>query len=297
MPSKKKSTNKTFILTFDLEEWFHILDIESLEDKSKWDHFEVRIYKNTERILNLLQENNLITTFFVLGWAAIKYPDLVRNISDQGHEIGSHSLDHILVYKSDPKAFREDLRTSISILQDITQTRVRAYRAPGFSITKETPWAFEILAEEGIEIDSSIFPASRGHGGVKGFHIDRPFRIEINGMIIKEFPINVFKLGGFNIPFSGGGYFRNLPFQAILSFSDRSEYILTYFHPRDFDPGQPVLSDLSLIRKLKSYRGLKKSVKRFDHYLKRYKFMDISSAEKTIEWETTPLFEPSEDWK
>lgn len=297
MRTNKNSDNKTSILTFDLEEWFHILDIASLEDKSRWDHFEVRIYKNTERILDLLRENNLMTTFFVLGWAAKKYPDLVRMITDQGHEIGSHSQDHTLVYKSDPKTFREDLRTSIAILQDITQKKVRAYRAPGFSITLETPWAFEILAEEGIEIDSSVFPASRGHGGIKDFHLDRPFRIKTGGTIIKEFPVNVFKIGAFKIPFSGGGYFRILPFRAILSFSDRSEYILTYFHPRDFDPDQPVLGDLPLIRKLKSYGGLKKSMKRFGRYLKRYTFMDISSADKTIDWETTPVLEPSEDWK
>ena len=297
MRTEKNSNQKISILTFDLEEWFHILDIASLEDKARWDRFEVRIHENTERILNILQENGLKTTFFVLGWAAQKYPDLVRTISAQGHEIGTHSLDHILIYKSTPEAFRKDLRISIATLQDIVQKKVRAYRAPGFSVTEETPWAFQIMAEEGIEIDSSVFPASRGHGGMKNFAFDRPFRINVDGKIIKEFPISVYKWGRFKIPFSGGGYFRILPFRTILSFCDRSEYILTYFHPRDFDPGQPKLDDLPLLRKLKSYGGLKRSVKRFHRFLERYTFIDLATAERTIDWEKMPLIKLQEDWK
>lgn len=293
MSTGENSNRKLFVLSFDLEEWFHILDIESLEDKSRWDDFEVRIHKNTERILELLQENGIKTTFFVLGWTAEKYPDLVRSIAEQGHEIGSHSRNHILVYKSSPREFREDLRVSIGVLQDLTQKKVRAYRAPGFSITKNTPWAFEILAEEGIEVDSSVFPASRGHGGMKDFPISSPFRIQVNGLRIKEFPINVFKLGRFKIPFSGGGYFRILPFPAILFLSNRSEYVLTYFHPRDFDPGQPLLKDLPLIRKLKSYGGLERSIKKFRYFLKRYPFVDLSTAESMLDWGKTPLIDLS----
>jgi len=282
---------KLFILTFDLEEWFHILDIDSLEDKSRWDHFDVRIYENTQRVLDVLKKNNLKTTFFVLGWAARKYPDLVRSISEQGHEIGSHSLEHILIYKTSPKLFREDLRKSIDTIQNIINKKVRAFRAAGFSITKETFWAFDILAEEGIEIDSSIFPASRGHGGIKDFVLDHPFRIKAGKKIIKEFPINVFRLGKFKIPFSGGGYFRIIPFWVIVYLCKKSDYFLGYFHPRDFDPNQPVLNELPLIRKFKSYTGLKGSIKRFNSIVKRFKFIDIFEAEKIIDWDKTPLLE------
>ena len=108
-------------------------------------------------------------------------------------------------------------------------------------------------------------------------------------MTLKEFPINVFRKGGFKFPFSGGGYFRIIPFPAIIYFSDRSDYIMTYFHPRDFDPNQPVLSGLPLIRKLKSYCGVKKSFERFNKIIKRHNFIDISTAEKIIDWDKVPL--------
>jgi len=295
-----KRTNdhqRLFILTFDLEEWFHILDVDSLKTTERWDSFEVRIYRNTDRILEVLQENDLKATFFVLGWIAHKYPDLVRLISDRGHEIGSHSMNHRLVYESSPEEFREDLRNSLDIIQNITQNKVRCYRAPGFSITKESFWAFDILAEEGIEIDSSIFPASRGHGGIKDFSQDHPFRIKAADKTIKEFPISVFQIGRSKIPFSGGGYFRIIPFAAINYLSDRSDYVMTYFHPRDFDSEQPIIKELPLLRKLKSYLGLKRAMKRFQKFITRYPFVDIDSAEKGINWEQAPLIEIGSDVK
>lgn len=278
-----------FILTFDLEEWFHILDIGSLEDNKRWDSFETRIYQSTYRIVETLKKNNLTATFFVLGWIAEKYPDLVRLISDLGHEIGSHSLNHILVYKTSQKVFRQDLKKSIDIIHNITNKKVRAFRAPGFSIKKDTSWAFEILAEEGIEIDSSVFPASRGHGGIKNFPIDHPFRIRVNGRIIKEFPINVFRVGNYKIPFSGGGYFRAIPSKAIVYFSNRSDYFISYFHPREFDPDQPVIHELPLIRRFKSYYGLKKFSQKFERIIKKYDFMDLYTAERILNWDELPL--------
>ena len=284
-----KDNKKLFILTFDLEEWFHILDIDDLESHEKWDRFEVRIFNNTYRILELLDRHGLKATFFILSWAAKKYPELVRAISEQGHQIGTHSLHHILIYKMSPKVFHQDLRESIALLEDITGEKVKAYRAPGFSMTRETFWAFDILAEEGIEIDSSIFPASRGHGGIKDFVYDHPFRIDAGGHLIKEFPLNIAKFAKLRIPFSGGGYFRILPFPAIQFFSRISDYLITYFHPRDFDPEQPVLEGLPLMRRLKSYTGLKGSLKKFSRYVERFDFVDIASADRMIDWDEVPV--------
>jgi hypothetical protein len=195
------------------------------------------------------------------------------------------------VYDSSPQAFREDLRNSLDVIQNVTQNKVRAYRAPGFSITKESLWAFDILAEEGIEIDSSIFPASRAHGGIKDFNYDHPFRIKTANKVIKEFPLSIFRVGRTKIPFSGGGYFRIFPFIAINYFCKRSDYVMTYFHPRDFDPEQPLLKELPMIRKLKSYLGLKKSIERFREFLTRYEFVDIDFAVNSIEWDKMPLIE------
>lgn len=284
-----KENTKLFILTFDIEEWFHILDIDDLEAQERWDQFEVRIFNNTYRILELLDRHSLKATFFILGWAAKRYPELVRAISEQGHQIGTHSMDHALIYKTTPKLFRQDLKESMAILEDIIGEKVKAYRAPGFSMTRETFWAFDILAEEGIEVDSSIFPASRGHGGIKDFAFDRPFRIDAGGHLIKEFPLNIIKLAKLRIPFSGGGYFRILPFPAIQFFSRISDYLITYFHPRDFDPEQPVLEELPLVRRWKSYTGLKGSLKRFSRYVEKYDFIDIASADRMIDWEKVPL--------
>jgi peptidoglycan/xylan/chitin deacetylase (PgdA/CDA1 family) len=138
---EKDFGKKISILSFDIEEWFHILNVDSLEKDNKWASYEVRIYENTNRILEVLHKNNLKATFFILGWIAKKYPDLIRLISDQGHEIGTHSLNHLLIYKIEPELFRRDLRQSIDIIQDLIQKKVRTFRAPGFSIKKETFWA------------------------------------------------------------------------------------------------------------------------------------------------------------
>lgn len=288
---QKNFSDNLYILTFDLEEWFHILDVDSLKTSESWDSFEVRIYHNTHRILEVLQENKSKATFFVLGWIAKKYPELVRLISDRGYEIGTHSLNHLLVYETKPEMFREDLRKSVDIIQNIIQKKIICFRAPGFSIKNSSLWAFDILSEEGIEIDSSLFPAARGHGGIKDFGFDHPFLIKTEGTTLKEFPINIFRLGGFKFPFSGGGYFRIIPFAATLYFCDRSDYVMAYFHPRDFDPSQPVLDELTLIRKFKSYLGLKKSFDRFNAMIKRYDFVDIGSAVKMIDWDNVPTVE------
>lgn len=288
---ERNSGKKFYILTFDLEEWFHILDIDYLESNKIWGKFEGRICENTYRILDVFKENKIKVTFFVLGWIAKKYPDLILSISNLGHEIGTHSLNHILIYKSSPKIFRDDLKESIDIIQDITNKKVITFRAPGFSIKKETLWAYDILVNEGIEIDSSIFPASRGHGGIKDFVFDHPFRIKIGEKIIKEFPVNVFKVGRFKMPFSGGGYFRLIPFPAILYFCKKSDYVMTYFHPRDFDPNQPVIKEIPFFRRFKSYHGLKKSIEKFKKILNRFDFIDISTANKQINWDGVPLVE------
>jgi hypothetical protein len=145
------------------------------------------------------------------------------------------------------------------------------------------------LAEEGIEIDSSIFPASRGHGGIKDFALDHPFCISACGNIIREFPINVFRIANLKIPFSGGGYFRFFPIQMILYFMDKSDYVMTYFHPQDFDLSQPVLDDLPLLRRIKSYWGIKYSLNKFETFIKHFEFADISTTEKASNWYKVPI--------
>ena len=277
------------IISIDLEDWFHIMDNNSTKSIQEWVTYPTRIEIELNKILLTLADSNKKATLFCLGWIAGKYPELIKRISAQGHEIASHSMMHQLVYEQTPELFKEDLFNSINLLEDITGKKVRIYRAPGFSITEKTPWAFDALIEAGIEIDCSIFPAERGHGGFPSIKRAEPFLIERNNCRIKEFPINTKKILGQNIIFSGGGYFRLLPYKMIKSFTSESEYVMTYFHPRDFDPDQPVIKDLPLMRRFKSYVGLKGAYKKFETYLSDFTFVDVCEADKMVDWNNAPV--------
>ena len=240
------------ILTFDIEEWFHILDHESTKNESSWNKYEKRLEKNMDRIFQLLANNNKRATFFCLGWVAKNFPKVIKKIDDLGYEIGSHSNLHTLAYNQTRGEFKKDLEKSINTIEDITGKKVKYYRAPGFSLKEENKWVFDELINQGIEIDCSIFPASRSHGGFEKFPSKSPVLVSVKGRNIKEFPINTFSLVGKNLIFSGGGYFRLIPYPLIKILTKRSRYVMTYFHPRDFDFNQPMINDLSKLRKFKS---------------------------------------------
>ena len=269
------------ILTFDIEEWFHCDFISS--DKN-WSNYEVRIHKNTDFILGVLSNYNRKATFFVLGWIAEKYPEIVKKIHAEGHEIGSHSMKHKLVHSMTPNQFREDTNRALNEIEKIIGEKVIMYRAPAFSITKDTTWAFEILNELGITHDASIFPAKHDYRGFPAFGDAKPSIIEINGIFIKEFPMNVRKIINKPIVFSGGGFFRLLPYNIIRRWTADSDYIMTYFHPRDFDEAQPMLKHLPLIRKFKSYYGLKKSGAKFDKFVSDFKTTSILEVSEKYNW-------------
>jgi polysaccharide deacetylase family protein (PEP-CTERM system associated) len=272
------------ILTFDIEDWFHILDNESTKTEKEWNNYPSRIHANMNSIFNILEVTNTRASFFVLGWIAQKYPDVVKEIKSRGYEIGSHTYSHQLVYSQNRNSFKQDVDRSIKILEDLTGDYINMFRAPGFSITENNKWAFEVLYELGIEIDSSVFPAGRAHGGMPSYKEDKPNLLIYNGAVIKEFPINTIKKFNKPIVYSGGGYFRLLPYQLIKKFSLESDYIMSYFHPRDIDFNQPIINDLSLQRKFKSYVGLKGAEKKIKDWLIDFNFSDISEANNEIEW-------------
>lgn len=169
------------ILTFDIEEWFHILDNDSTRTVKEWSNYESRIHSNMNRIFDLLDKSNQKATFFVVGWIAEMYPEVVKKIDNYGHEIGSHTHMHQLMHEQNKGELQEDLRKSILILESITGKKVKSFRAPGFSITEKNKWVFEILAENGITHDSSVFPAGRAHGGFPSYPVARPSVIDFNG--------------------------------------------------------------------------------------------------------------------
>ena len=277
------------ILTFDIEEWFHILDNKSTKTVKEWSNYESRIHSNMDIIFDLLDKSNQKATFFVVGWIAEMYPEIIRKIDDYGHEIGSHTHLHQLMYEQKRVEVKNDLHKSINTLELITGKKVKAFRAPGFSITEKNKWVFEVLIENGITHDSSIFPAGRAHGGFSSYTEAKPSIIEINGKKIKEFPVNTASILGNKWIYSGGGYFRLSPYNLIKYLTQSSDYVMTYFHPRDFDPDQPIIKELSTLRKFKSYVGLNNCMKKLEKWTTDFEFTDLRGADSLIDWEKAPV--------
>jgi polysaccharide deacetylase family protein (PEP-CTERM system associated) len=278
------------ILTFDIEEWFHLLDHPSTRSEAQWTKFPSRIDENVERILRLLEEGRVHATFFCLGWIAEKYPHIIKRISESGHEVACHSHYHQLAYNQTPNEFREDLHRAKSTIEDVLGYPIETYRIPGFSLTTGNLWAIDIIYEEGFSVDCSVFPASRTHGGLQDFTTDQPCLIQLkNSAIIKEFPLNTYSVLKNRFVFSGGGYFRLFPYPLLEYLFYNSKYVMTYFHPRDFDPNQPIISDLSPMRKFKSYYGLKNAEKKLIKLLNKFNFIDVKTAVQSIDWSNTRI--------
>jgi polysaccharide deacetylase family protein (PEP-CTERM system associated) len=279
------------ILTFDIEEWFHILDNDSTRTDREWGRYESRIKMNMESIFHFLEMKNVKATFFCLGWIAETYPDIVKEIVCRGYEIGTHTRMHQLIYEQKPEEFKQDLERSVKTLEDLSGCKVKYFRAPGFSLREDNKWVFDILVSQGIEIDSSIFPAPRAHGGFPSFKNPLPSLVRYNGNVLKELPINYHSFMGKNFIFSGGGYFRMFPYYFIKKWTKESSYVMSYLHPRDFDPEQPVIKDLNMLRKFKSYVGLKSASGKFTRWLDDFEFIDINEANNRINWTEVPVIE------
>lgn len=282
------------ILTFDVEEWFHLLDFDATRTEEQWKNYEVRIYENMERIFQILEKTNTKATFFIIGWIAKTYPDVVRMIAEK-YQIGCHTMNHQLVWQQSRQEFKDDVERGVKMLEDITGRKVECFRAPGFSIRESEAWAFEILSDLGIKYDSSIFPAHHAHGGMPSFPKAAPTILSYQGQEMKEFPVCFKTIAGKHIVFSGGGYFRLFPYSLIKKWhtdlTDRTSaggsgggYLLAYIHPRDLDGGQPMLEGLPLSRKFKSYVGCKGAAKKLERWLTEFEFTDIATANQQIDW-------------
>ena len=308
------------ILTFDVEEWFHLLDFDATRTEAEWGKYEVRIHENVDRILDILDRTDTKATFFIIGWVAKTYPEVVKKIAAK-YQIGSHTMNHQLVWQQKPSEFKEDVESSVKLLQDITGQPVECFRAPGFSIREQEAWAFDILAELGVKYDCSVFPAHHAHGGMPLYDErlrmnDKGLRRGIGPAIIthgcvemKEFPVSTKEVMGRQVIFSGGGYFRLAPYWLLHKWSREAAeaqicpvrvteeisrnagYLLSYIHPRDLDGGQPMLEGLPLARKFKSYVGLKQAPEKLRQYLKDFKFMDVQTASDMIAWDRVPRIE------
>lgn len=260
-------------LSFDIEDWFHIVDIPELEDVTTWNARPTIVEEKTDLILSILNEFKVRATFFVLGWAAEKYPSISKKIVSAGHELGTHSYWHRRVYELSPEEFYSDLKRSVEVLEDQTGVKVKGFRAPSFSIIPGTEWAFDVIKEIGLKYDASLFPAKRGHGGYPC--AQEAHTIQTSKGNISELPMSITTLGPVKVPFSGGGYMRALPLWAIKkgfkNFEKDGVPVVIYLHPRDFAPEQPVVK-MPFHRKMKSYTGLSTTEGKLRALLEEFKF-------------------------
>ncbi len=270
------------ILTFDIEDWY-CHDVES--GNKEWDKLECRIYEGVDRILDSLEERNLKGTFFVLGWLAEHHSAVIQKIAKAGHQIGCHTYQHDLLTTFDQKAFFEDTKKAKFLIEDAIGKEITAFRAPAFSITEDNLYAFDVLAELDFKTDCSLFPAKRDYGGMPSYGKGEPGLINHNGYVFKEFPINPGKVLGKKIVFSGGGYFRLFPYSMIKTLTQKQDYTMTYFHPSDFDPGQPRMPHLPILRQWKNSIGLKGAYSKYLKYISDFEFVNLEQAESMIAWE------------
>ena len=241
------------MFTIDVEDWYHILDLPTTPEITQWDSLPSRVERNFEKLLAILEEGKAKSTCFFIGWIAQKYPHLVREAVRQGHEIASHGFHHRLAYVMTPQEFFEDAVRAKGVIEEISGQAVWGYRAPGFSLTENTPWFFDKLIEAGYRYDSSLFPATRGHGGLPNGRY-APYRLESADFV--EFPVTVEQVFGRPICFFGGGYLRLFPYSLVRTMTRRvlrqERPAIFYVHPREIDLDSPRLA-MGLKRRFKSY--------------------------------------------
>jgi polysaccharide deacetylase family protein (PEP-CTERM system associated) len=245
-------------LSVDIEDWFQVGAFERTIRRDDWDSLMPRVERNSDAVLALFDRAGARGTFFTLGWVAERYPALIRRIADSGHEVASHGWDHQRVFTMSPEAFRADLRRARQVLEDAGGQPVTGYRAPSVSIDKRTPWAHEILADEGYTYSSSVAPVIHDHYGWP----EAPrfaFR-PIAGSTLVELPVTTARLVGRIVAAGGGGFFRLLPYAfsrwAIRQVNGERHPAIFYFHPWEIDPGQPRVADAPLKSKLRHYSRL-----------------------------------------
>ena len=264
-------------MTIDVEDYYQVAAFDKIVAPSDWGSFESRVVANTRRFLELLASRNVKATFFILGYEAERHPELIHEISDVGHEIGSHGFAHQLAYTQSEEVFRDDVARARKLLQDLSGQEVLSYRAPSFSIGRKTPWAHRVLVEEGYRYDSSVFPIKHDLYGDPDSPIEIHTIATEAGPII-EFPPTVVRLFGRNIPTGGGGYFRIFPWwitRRMLKQVNKTRPFVFYIHPWEVDPAQPRFEHASLKSRFRHYTNLRKTASRFVQLLESFPFAPI----------------------
>src|SRR6266571_5331562 len=267
-------------LTFDIEEHFQVSAFDSPMRRRHWSHFESRVERNTEKLLDLLAMQDVRATFFVLGWVAERHPGLVRAIAQERHEVSSHGYAHELITAQTPATFREDVRKAKALLEDLLGLPVLGYRAPSFTIVQDTIWALPILVEEGYAYDSSIFPIQHDRYGMPGANPDCHC-LSTDAGPLWEIPPSTIQIAGIRVPIAGGGYFRLFPYpllRKLLKYVETGgQPLVMYLHPWEIDPDQPRMNG-PLLARFRHYLNLHKTEDRLIHLMNEFSFGPIREA-------------------
>ena len=270
------AANQALVNAFsiDVEDYFHVEALASAIDRSRWDTLEYRAEANTRRVLDILSQEKVRATFFILGWVAKRSPQLVRDIHAAGHEVACHGLTHQTVYTQTPDVFRAETREAKQRLEDATGVPVRGYRAATYSITARSLWALDILEELGFRYDSSIFPIRHDLYGIPG---SPRFAHRVASGALLEVPITTVEYMGQRLPAGGGGYFRLLPYALFRADVRRvnardGQAAVFYCHPWEIDPGQPRVAGISAKSKFRHYTNLDRMEGRLRHLLRDFRW-------------------------
>lgn len=287
------------ILSYDIEEWYIEKKFNGAR-KEKYKEYDEYFH----RILDVLDARNLKATFFCVGGIATDFPYVVKEIAKRGHDIGCHSNEHTWLTKMTPEQLQLDTETAVAALEDCCGQKVVSFRAPAFSIGENNKWALEVLAECGIECDSSLFPARRDFGGFDGFPTSNPSIVEYNGARIKEFPIMLAPLFGKQVAYSGGGYFRLFPYNYVTDNMKKNSYNICYFHIGDLiynkekimtrDKYETYFQENGslknrVLRYFKSHVGTKGAFSKMEHLFDEFEFMSLAQADRKLNWNNIDL--------
>ncbi len=270
-------------MTIDVEDYFHVSAFGNVISPQDWDQWPCRVENNTDVLLDLFDEANIKATFFVLGWVAERYPDIVRKLAENGHEIASHGYSHQLVYKQTPEIFKEETYRSKCLLEDQSGQAILGYRAASYSITPKSLWALDILGELGFTWDSSIFPVHHDRYGIPGSP-EEPYKITTqNGHELTEFPLTTAKVLGQAVPAAGGGYFRQYPYPLSRWLFNRASLSgqkpqIFYLHPWEIDPEQPRVPGASWFSNFRHYTNLSRCLPRLRRMLADFDFATVSES-------------------
>jgi polysaccharide deacetylase family protein (PEP-CTERM system associated) len=262
------------IMTVDVEDWFHILEVAGGPTRAEWDGLASRVEANTDALLELFDAAGVRATFFVVGWVAARHPALLRRVAEAGHEIGSHSWWHEVIRRHARASLAADLGAARRLLEDVSGRPVTGFRAPGGSITPDTAWAFDVIVEQGYQYDASLCPGTSSHGGFPSPHVG-PHRVRCNAGLLDEIPSSTARILGRRVPYAGGGYLRLFPYRLVDACM-RADHragrpVNVYVHPREIDPDQPRLA-LPPLRRFKYYVGLRSTRRKLERLLREHRW-------------------------